>query len=203
MKMKFNFFSCSRLQLSYNRYNLFCSFLSMIILSSSVISCANTKSCTNNPIDPWLAPDSTICNKLTEKGLIETLFMPNDVKCYILIHKDSIPEDELSLVKGYARDSLMAEFGIRETTVLQYILLSNPFSYSTDSLKIEAPYLPTLEFVFSRKDSLSASVVISTSNQSWTIFYNGEKQFNYNYADRRIVERFCKYYINEYFKPQE
>ena len=201
--MRNYFFDYEIFRLLRNKSNLFCLFLIFTILPFGIISCANTKNCTNKQFASWLAPDSTICNKLAEKNLIETLFMPDDVKCYILIHKDSISKDELSFVEGYARDSLMAEFGIKETTVLQYILLSNPFSYSIDSLKIEAPYLPILEFAFSRKDSLSASVVISTSDQSWTVFYNGKKQFNYNYADRKIVERFCKYYINGYFKPQK
>lgn len=198
--MKIHFFYNRMIGLPYNRYSLFC-FLLSIILSLGIVSCANTKNCAKDEIAFWLTPDSTICNKLND-GLKEILFMPDSVACYILIHKDSIPTNELSSVKGYARDSLMAEFGIKETTVLQYILLSNPLSYSTDSLQIEAPYLPILEFVFSRKDSSPASVVISTSNQTWTVLHDGEKQFCYNYADSRVVERFCKYYIDGYFKPQ-
>ena len=188
--------------LGKDRIILLCSFFYMVILLPVMAGCANSQACVSEEIPFWLTPDSTICSHL-DGDLKKVLFMPDSVKCYVLVQKDSISEKGLSPVENYVRDSLMAEFGVRETTVLQYVLLSNPQSYSTDSVKIEAPYLPILEFVFSRENSSSASVILSVSDRSWAIMYDNKQQFRYNYADWRTVERFCSFYINEYFKTKE
>ena len=199
MKIK----KCSRLSPSFwkDRPVWLCLFFCMVILLPAMAGCANSKGYVAHEIPSWLAPDSTICSHL-DGELKEVLFMPDSVECYVLARKDSVPENELSPVEGYARDSLMAKFDIQETTVLQYVLLSNPRSYSTDSVKIEAPYLPVLEFVFFRENMSPASVILSVSDRSWVVMYDGKRRFKYNYADWRAVERFCSFYSNEYFKTK-
>ena len=114
--------------LGKDRIILLCSFFYMVILLPVMAGCANSKACVSEEIPFWLTPDSTICSHL-DGDLKKVLFMPDSVKCYVLVQKDSISEKGLSPVENYVRDSLMAEFGVRETTVLQYEL-QNPFSSS-------------------------------------------------------------------------
>ena len=61
----------------------------------------------------------------------------------------------------------------------------------TDSVVVRSPYMPQLEFEFSKKKQV-AHVLLSTSDFSWTVVYDGKKQFNYNYKDNGTIERFCE-----------
>ena len=147
--------------------------------------------------EPWIQPDSTISVQLGN-SLSNLLFMPKKVVCHHLLHKQNISENEIQPVKGYVRDTLLATLTDKETAVLQFLLLSNPNSYSEDIISIEAPYLPVIEFVFTDKKKNTASVIVSTSDRSWSIFYDGKEQFNFNYSDARLFERFCKQFLDKY-----
>lgn len=144
-----------------------------------------------------MSPDTLIYNQLGQK-LTDILFMPDSVKCYYLAHKDSIGEKDSFAVKGYVRDTLLAILNEKQTSILQYILLSNKGNYSQDSIKIEAPYMPIIEYKFLKKENPPASVVLSTSDRTWGVFYEDKQQFKYNYTDSHVIERFCDYFLNMY-----
>ena len=185
------------------RFNLFWSICLVAFAFLLVVGgCANTKSCIKEEIPFWLSPDSVVCSHLGD-SVMEVLFMPDSIVCYVLEHKDSIGQSERASIEGYARNGLVAKLDAAAGAVLQYILISNPRSYATDSVKIEAPYLPIVEFAFERKDCIPVCVVVSMSDRSWTVVSDGKRHFRYNYADWRVVERFCQGYINEHFKAKE
>ena len=97
----------------------------------------------------------------------------------------------------------MATFSREQIAILQYILLSNEKSYSEDIISIEAPYRPVLEFEFTGTKKSTASVVISLSDRSWAIMYDGKEQFRYNYADIRLFEEFCNIFIKKYHPKKQ
>ena len=86
---------------------------------------------------------------------------------------------------------------------MQYLLLSNSKSYAEEIISIEAPYVPVLEFEFIGNKKATASVIISMSDRSWTIMYDGKQQFEYNYVDARLVDRFCNFFINLYVNHKQ
>lgn len=145
----------------------------------------------------WNQPDSVIADQLGN-SLKEILFSPKKVKCFHLLQKQNIAENEVQPVKTYVRDTLLTALSNEQTAVLQYLLLNNDKSYSEDIVSIEAPYRPVLEFEFADKKKRTASVVVSLSDRSWAIMYDGKEQFRYNYADARLLEQFCDYFIKMY-----
>lgn len=146
-----------------------------------------------------LHPDSVIVHELG-KSLSNVLFSPKKVKCYHLLSKQGILDSEIQPVKGVVRDTLLATLTPNNISLIQYLLLSNTQSYSEDIISIEAPYRPIIEFEFIDKNKITASVIISISDRSWGIIYDGKEQFKYNYADARLLERFCNYFLNQYYK---
>lgn len=154
-----------------------------------ISSCFHTKTCMNNDETNWIMSDSIVTKHLTG-GLTDILSFPDSIKCYSLIYKI----DKNS--KGYVRDTLLAVLDNKQIAILQYLIIGNPQSYKIDSMKIEAPNIPIIEYEFWKKDSLSASVIISTSDRSWSLLHKNKKIFEYTYGDASAVERFCNYFFN-------
>lgn len=173
-----------------------------ILMSCCFVACAKTPVHDDKTDECWNMPDSTVVKQLGT-SLTRVLFSPKKVKCYHLLSKQNISEKEIQPVKGFVRDTLLTTLTKSQTAVLQYLLLSNTKSYSEDVVSIEAPYRPVIEFEFISKKKISASVIISISDRSWVIIYDGKEQFKYNYADARLLERFCNYFLSPYYKKTE
>ena len=144
----------------------------------------------------WLMPDSLAYHKLG-KRLASILFAPQSVRCFHLIGKEKIEDGEIQIEENFVRDTLLSSFRPNEIAVLQYALLKPAKSYETDSIKVMSPYIPVLEFEFSKKNE-KAHVVISLSDMTWTVYYDDKRQFHYNYANEELIYEFCKFYIRKY-----
>lgn len=172
--------------------------LSVIAFSVIMAGCANTKICTISDNSKWMCNDSVIEMKLG-KEINRALFMPDITKCYHIIYEDSASvKNKVSVVDSYVRDSLLASLNVSQVSVLQFLLLSNPENYATDSINVQSPYLPSLEFEFVKEDTTVVSVVVSTLDHSWQIVKNGKQLMTYNFVDTKNVERFCKYFLDMY-----
>lgn len=170
--------------------------LIVLLMNISLGACAGTPKQTSASND-WNQPDSVISTQLGT-SLKDVLFSPKKVKCYHLRQKQNIADNVIQPVRTYVRDTLLATFSKEQTAVLQYLLLNNEKSYSEDIISLEAPYRPVIEFEFTGAKKRFASVIISLSDRSWAIMYDGKEQFRYNYADARLFEQFCYYFINKY-----
>lgn len=176
------------------------------ILIACLLMCGSILACAENPkgdknAEKVLTPDTTVVKELGN-SLSNLLFAPQKVKCYYISKKKNIPEGQYQPIKGFARDSLLATLSSKEIAIIQYLLINNKGSYSFDKIAIEAPNIPELEFEFSAGKKKIASVIISTSDRTWQIMYDGKQQIKYNYADARSLERFCQHYINLYYNPK-
>lgn len=172
----------------------------IVLMSFNFVACVDTANGKTSR-DMWLRPDSTISQQLGA-SLTNVLFSPKKVTCYHLIRKKDITDKDVQPIKGYVRDSLLTVFTDKQTAVLQYLLLTNNKSYSEDIISIEAPYVPVIEFEFADKKKRVASVIISLSDRSWTIMYDEKEQFNYNYADARLLDRFCNLFLEGYYNAK-
>ena len=170
-----------------------------IALCFGLTACAwgpkKTKTKTEKPIcAEWLQPDASVMEKLGNR-LASTLFAPQSVRCYSLVGKEKVEDGEIEVEPNFVQDSLLATLGPKETAVLQYALLKPSNSYENDSIKVMSPYIPVITFEFRRKNE-KANVVISLSDMTWTVVYDGKSQFNYNYANKELIQEFCRYFIN-------
>lgn len=174
-----------------------CTFLSLCICA-----CASTPK-EKKVAQNHLAPDSLIIKELGN-SLTTLLYSPKQVKCYHISKKKEIKENEIQPIKGFVRDTLISKLDAGQTAILQFLLINNRDSYSKDSIAIEAPNIPELEFEFSAGRKKIASIIISTSNRRWQVIYDGKKQFECYYADAKSLERFCQYFITNYYnnKPK-
>ncbi len=145
----------------------------------------------------WLMPDSAACSVLGDR-LTGILFAPQKVKCYHLIGKETIDKDDVEIERNFVRDSLLTTLSKEEIAVLQYALIKPAKSYQTDSILVESPYGPELEFEFTKKKE-TAHVVVSLSDMTWAVVYDGKHQFRYNYTDKEFIARFCEYYLSGYY----
>lgn len=142
----------------------------------------------------WLMPDASVMGKLGNR-LASVLFAPQSVKCYSLVGKEKVEEGEVEIEPNFVQEDLLATLRPNELAVLQYALLKPSKSYESDSTKVMSPYIPAIAFEFKRKNE-KANVVISLSDMTWTVIYDGKVQFNYNYANKEMISQFCKFYIN-------
>lgn len=152
-------------------------------------SCFSTRTCTRGDEMDWIMTDSFVISHFSEE-LRDLLSTPDSVKCYsikYIVDKES---------QGYMRDIQLAVLDSKQIAILQYLLVGNPHSYKADTVKIEAPYIPIIEFEFLKDDSISASIIISISDRSWSLF-NKDKRFVKNtYGDACMIERYCDYFLN-------
>lgn len=153
------------------------------------------KAKTEKPIcAEWLMPDSIVIDKLGNR-LTSVLFAPQSVRCYSLVGKEKVEEKDIEIEANFVQENLLGILRPNEIAVLQYALLKPSKSYENDSTKVMSPYIPAIAFEFRRKDE-KANVVISLSDMTWTVVYDGKAQFNYNYANKDLISQFCKFYIN-------
>lgn len=125
------------------------------------------------------------------------------MKCYHISYKEKIKEKDVEVVKDYVRDSLIAELNSSQISVMQYVLISNPANYANDTILVQSPYFPTLEFEFGKKGHASISIVISTLDRSWKMVSKGNEIYAHNIAEVRQVERFCNYFLNIYVRKED
>ena len=123
--------------------------------------------------------------------LADLLLDPASVTCYSVKGKEKITPDDIELEPHYVRDSLCGSLSPEAISVLTFLLTSDMDNYSRDSVLIKSPYMPEIEFSFTRRKQ-EAHVLVSMTNFSWTVIYDGKKQFNYNYVDKRNIARFCE-----------
>ena len=166
----------------------------MMTLTVAGMTSCSAKTPKGGQPDPLFRPDSAVCKSLG-KSLTEILFSPNKVKVYSLRGVENVDKNDIEIEDHFVRDTLIATLDVKHISLLQYLLLANEENYKNDSLPIRAPYLPQIEFEFTKKKGQIAHVVLSVNDRTWTIIYDGKTQFNWNYANKALVGRFCNYFI--------
>ena len=86
-----------------------------------------------------------------------------------------------------------------QISILQFNLLSDDANYHQDSLKVRSPYVPYIEFCFEKKRQQPVHIIVSLSDFSWTILYDDKRQGNWNYADKRLMKRYCRMILGKEF----
>lgn len=170
--------------------NKYCLIL-LMALFIGMTSCNAKK----NMKEDFVKPDSTVY-KLLGKRLTEILFSPSKVYCYTLMGKDTIARNDVVIEGSFVRDSFIEKLDDGQISILQYLLLSNEENYRNDSLVIRSPYIPILEFEFIKKKD-SAHVIISLQDRTWSVVYDDKTQFNWNFANKKLIQRYCSYYLNK------
>lgn len=138
-----------------------------------------------------MLPDSIVVNRLGQ-DLSETIFYPDFVKCYGVTYNDSIKDSNLQIFDGYTRSTESTDLDVGQIAVVQFLLPADSANYSNDSIIVQSPYIPVMEFAFSKKGKPSASILISPSDHSWQIVQNGKLVFSYNYHNTDITNRLYK-----------
>jgi len=136
-----------------------------------------------------ITPDTTVYQTLG-KSLSEVLLSPTKVNVYSLKLKDRVGKEDVEVEDHVVRDTLITTLTADEIAILQFILIADGDSYKNDSIIVRSPYVPVIEFEFVKK-KVTAQVIISLSDRTWTIWYDDRKEFNYNYAYKEGVKRFC------------
>ena len=145
-----------------------------------------------------IQPDSNTYTILG-KTMTDILFSPSKVTCYAVKGKAQVDKTDFELEPHYVRDSLIAKLTPSQVALFQFLVLSDKSNYSQDSIKVRSPYVPHLELCFEKKKQ-QVHVLISQSDFSWTICYDDKKQGNWNYAEKRLVRRFCNMISNRSIK---
>lgn len=140
-------------------------------------------------------PDSAMCARLGNT-VADVLFNPTKIVCYSLTGKAEVEKEDVEIESHYVRDSEIGVLSSKMLPVLPFILTTDEANYSRDSIQVKSPYMPQLEFEFIKKN-VQAHVLISLSDYSWTLIYDGKKQFNYNYQNKRAITRFCDMIIKQ------
>ncbi len=146
-----------------------------------------------------LQPDSAVYHTLG-KTVSEILFNPSKVICYRLKGVSNVGKEDYEVESHYVRDSLVAKLNTEQISILQFNLLAWEDNYKEDSIKVRSPYVPVLEFCFEKKKQEPVHVIISFSDFSWSIMYDDKRQGNWNYAEKKLLERLCKYIVGDYIK---
>lgn len=98
----------------------------------------------------------------------------DSVLSFSIDRMDTIREKDIQVVKGYVRNTLLTTLNEGQTAILQYLLLSNPACYSKDTVLVQSPYLPSLEFEFQKQGKPTISIIVSNIDKSWQMLVNGE-----------------------------
>lgn len=139
-------------------------------------------------------PDSAVYAMLG-RTMSEVLFNPSSVTCYTLKGKAEVPDTDFQVEPHWVRDSLVGKLSPQAYGILQFVLIANGENYKDDSVRIKAPYIPLLEFEFRQKKNV-VHVLLSLSDQTWTIMYDDKRQIHFNYHDCDLIERFCNLFLN-------
>lgn len=138
-----------------------------------------------------IVPDSAAYANLG-KTMTDILFSPKKVRCYrVAVKRNVDKEKDIELQPHFVRDTLIAELDTKLTGILQYELLANGQNYKYDSLRVRSPYAPEIVFAFEKKKAV-VYVLISPLNYTWSVVYDDKLQFNWNYEDKKAVQRLCK-----------
>lgn len=171
-------------------------FLFLMSLLCSVTSFASCNGLKGKGEKYTIQPDSSVYYSFG-KTMSDILFSPSKVTCYTIKGKSTIDKEDYELEPHYVRDSLIAKLNASQIMLLQFNLLSDQENYKKDSIQVRSPYVPCVEFCFEMKKQQPVHVIISLSNFSWTLVYDDKRQGNWNYADKRLMERFCKMILGE------
>ena len=166
-----------------------------LILVMGVISCEAKEK--KEQTKDLLAPDSLI-NKILGDSIYKAL-LSNNIKCWSVktvdtdttLHKGVVFDD------SYILDKQLAKLNSVERGVLKFVLINNLDNYEQDKMGLRSPFFPIIAFEFS-KGKNKLYVLISFVDYSWNIYKSGNKIFTFNYKDKDFVERFCKFFINNY-----
>lgn len=177
-------------------------YLFFVLFSVLTISCFAAKEQKmkkeSKPAVYAIQPDSNTYTILG-KTMKDILFSPSKVTCYAVKGKAQVDKTDFELEPHYVRDSLIAKLTPSQVALFQFLVLSDKSNYSQDSIKVRSPYVPHLELCFEKKKQ-QVHVLISQSDFSWTICYDDKKQGNWNYAEKRLVRRFCNMISNRSIK---
>lgn len=177
-------------------------YLFFVLFSVLTISCFAAKEQKmkkeSKPAVYAIQPDSNTYTILG-KTMTDILFSPSKVTCYAVKGKAQVDKTDFELEPHYVRDSLIAKLTPSQVALFQFLVLSDKSNYSQDSIKVRSPYVPHLELCFEKKKQ-QIHVLISQSDFSWTICYDDKKQGNWNYAEKRLVRRFCNMISNRSIK---
>lgn len=178
-----------------------CALFNLVVFMTA---CANTKAVESETLNEsnWMLTDSALVEQIGD-SLKQVLFTPDIVKCYHISYKDKIREKDIEVVKDYVRDSLITNLNSSQLSVMQYVFISNPANNIDDTILVQSPYFPTLEFEFTKKDYNSISIVISILDRSWRMMSMGKEVHAHNIADVKQVERFCNYFMNIYERKED
>ena len=141
-----------------------------------------------------MAPDSTVYAMLG-RTMSDVLFHPSSVFCYTLRGKEKVEPTDIEVEPHWVRDSLIGVLPTELVGVLQFSLIANSESYQLDSIRIKAPYYPTIAFEFKKKKN-NVYVIISPLDCTWTVMYDDKRQLHFNYQDRELINRFCNYLLS-------
>ncbi len=130
------------------------------------------------------------------KTMTDVLFNPQRVNVWTLKPKSAPDSLDFQVEPHWVRDSLVGYLSPQMTGVLQFALIGNPASYRHDSIRVRSPYFPAIEFEFTQKKH-TVHVIVSLANCTWTVIYDDKRQFNFNYADKELILRFCQQYLNK------
>ena len=122
------------------------------------------------------------------KTASEVIFNPTKVTLYRLEGRDTIKDGEVEVDKNFVRVDTVGTLDKEYVKLVQYLLIADTANYSTDSMRVKSPYYPEIELVFEQKN-VSATVLVSLSDFSWTLISDGKKQFTYNYAEKNAIRR--------------
>ena len=177
-------------------------YLFFVLFSVLTISCFAAKEQKmkkeSKPAVYAIQPDSNTYTILG-KTMTDILFSPSKVTCYAVKGKAQVDKTDFELEPHYVRDSLIAKLTPSQVALFQFLVLSDKSNYSQDCIKVRSPYVPHLELCFEKKKQ-QVHVLISQSDFSWTICYDDKKQGNWNYAEKRLVRRFCNMISNRSIK---
>jgi len=143
-------------------------------------------------------PDSAVYAVLG-KSMSDALFSPRRVTCWRLKPMEEPTANDYQVEPHWVRDSLIGQLTPQMYGVLQFVLLNNPDCYRLDSVQVRSPYFPRLEFEFVKRKT-TIHVVVSLSDYSWSVIYDDKCQFNYNYVDKELIDRFCQIILSEELK---
>ena len=129
------------------------------------------------------------------RTVTDILLSPSKVNCYLLKGKSEVAKEDVEVEPHYVRDSLLANLSSKEIGILQFVLVFDKDCYKDDSVKVKSPYMPRYEFEFVKKNAV-VHVIISLQDYTWTVMYDGKEFAHFNFANKEVVEKFCKMYFN-------
>ena len=172
--------------------------LTLMIPSMWCMASCNSIGKKHQPVVSMPQPDSTVYAMLG-RTMSDVLFSPQKVTCWRLKPKAEPTANDYQVEPHWARDSLIGQLTPQMYGVLQFLLLNNPECYRHDSVLVRSPYFPRVEFEFVKKKTV-VHVVVSLADYSWSAMYDDKCQFNFNYADKELIDRFCQTILGEDIK---